>query len=320
MKMGARPEIKRLLNLFGPFLGLILVYMFFACMVPEGSFLSAFTIKLIAVQTVIVALGAIGMTIVIISAGIDLSVGSVIALVSVVTALFVNESIPPVFCLLLGVLAGGACGLVNGLLITGLRVVPFIVTLGMMGIVRGTAKWLSNSETVPVSESWPKDLTSMTPEPSWLVLPPGLWFLILSALFMIGVLRYTPFGRHIFAVGSNEATARLCGIKVERTKVKIYLIAGLFAGMAGVMQFSRMNGGSPTEAVGLELQVIAAVVIGGGSLAGGEGSILGSLIGAFIMAVLECGCTQMDWPNYFQEIIIGAIIVAAVAVDRFRRK
>jgi ribose transport system permease protein len=144
--------------------------------------------------------------------------------------------------------------------------------------------------------------------------------MILFAVAMAVLLRYTVFGRHVFAIGSNEATARLCGVRTARTKIVFYTAAGLFCGLAGVMEFSRLTVGDPTVAVGLELDIIAAVVIGGGSLSGGEGSILGSMIGVFIMAFLRNGCTMMGWPNYIQEIIIGAIIVAAVALDQIRHR
>jgi ribose transport system permease protein len=137
---------------------------------------------------------------------------------------------------------------------------------------------------------------------------------------MAVVLRYTVFGRHVFAIGSNEATARLCGIRTDRTKILIYGIAGLFCGLSGVMEFSRLTVGDPTVAVGLELDIIAAVVIGGGSLSGGEGSILGTMIGVLIMSFLRNGCTMMGWPNYIQEIIIGVIIVVAVTLDRLRHR
>ena len=132
------------------------------------------------------------------------------------------------------------------------------------------------------------------------------------------MLRRSVFGRRIFALGSNEAAARACGIATDRLKIYIYSLAGLLFGLAGVMQMSRLRQGDPTVAAGLELDVIAAVVIGGGSLSGGEGSILGSMIGALIMAFLRNGCQQIGWPNYIQEIIIGALIVIAVAVDRWR--
>jgi ribose transport system permease protein len=142
--------------------------------------------------------------------------------------------------------------------------------------------------------------------------------MILFAVVMAVVLRYTVFGRHVFALGSNEATARLCGIRTSGTKIVIYSLSGLFCGLSGVMQFSRLTVGDPTVAVGLELDIIAAVVIGGGSLSGGQGSILGSMIGVFIMSFLRNGCTMMGWPNYIQEIIIGVIIVVAVSLDQIR--
>jgi ribose transport system permease protein len=146
-----------------------------------------------------------------------------------------------------------------------------------------------------------------------------VWILFLLALFMGLVLRNTVLGTHAFAIGSNEDTTRLCGVPVLRNKVAIYTLSGLFAGLAGVMQFGRLTVGDPTTAIGKELDVIAAVVIGGGSLNGGEGGILGSMVGALTMAFLRNGTQQMGWPNYVQEIIIGVIIVLAVALDRYRQ-
>jgi ribose transport system permease protein len=135
-----------------------------------------------------------------------------------------------------------------------------------------------------------------------------------------GLLRYTRLGRHIFAVGSNEQTARLCGVATDRVKVIVYAINGMLIGLAGLLQFSRLTVGDPTVAMGLELDVIAAVVIGGGSLSGGEGSILGSIVGALIMTTIRSGCSQMGLPNWVQEIVTGLIIVLAVAIDRFRHR
>jgi ribose/xylose/arabinose/galactoside ABC-type transport system permease subunit len=131
---------------------------------------------------------------------------------------------------------------------------------------------------------------------------------------------YTRIGRHLFAIGSNEHTARLCGVSVERVKVIVYMLGGAFAGVAGVLQFSRLTVGDPTVAMGVELDVIAAVVIGGGSLSGGEGSILGSIVGALIMTVIRSGCAQMGLPNWVQEMVTGCIIVLAVAIDRWRQR
>jgi len=153
-----------------------------------------------------------------------------------------------------------------------------------------------------------------------MLVPPGVWLLLLLAVFVAFLLRYTRFGRHVRAVGSNELTARLCGVPVERIKLLVYTLGAGFAGMAGLMQFSRLTVGDPTVAVGAELDVIAAVVIGGGSLSGGEGSVLGSLVGALIMTVIRSGCSQMGLPNWVQEMVTGAIIVLAVTLDRLRHR
>jgi ribose transport system permease protein len=319
--MKGRSRIQTLLNWLGPFLGLILVLIIFSS-IPEvqDRFLRISNLKSVATQSVIVALGALGMTFVIISGGIDLSAASNIALASVITAFAINAGFSPVLALLVGVLAGGVVGLANGAIITSLRLVPFIVTLGMLGIARGVAKWMAGNQKIDAPLTWVNELMAKSPRPSWMLMAPGVWIMIFFAVAMAIILRYSVFGRHIFAIGSNEATARLCGIRLNRTKIMVYTIAGLFCGLSGVMEFSRLTVGDPTVAVGLELDIIAAVVIGGGSLSGGAGSILGSMIGVFIMAFLRNGCTMMGWPNYIQEIIIGAIIVAAVALDQIRHR
>jgi ribose transport system permease protein len=220
--------------------------------------------------------------------------------------------------LLIGIVAGGIVGLLNGLIITRLKVVPFIATLGMLGIARGFAKYFANQQTVNAPVTWINELAVSFPSRPWLLVAPGVWIAVALAILMTLVLRNTIFGRRVFALGSNEAAARACGIRVERMKLWIYSVGGLFFGLAGVMQMSRLRQGDPTVAIGVELDVIAAVVIGGGSLNGGEGSIVGSMIGALIMAFLRNGSLQMGWPNYVQEIIIGMIVVLAVAIDRFR--
>jgi len=310
---------RKWLNVLGPFLGLIAVVVLFAAITgsPE-KYLSPFNIRIVLSQTVIVAISAIGMTVVIISGGIDLAVGSTIALAGVVTALTINAGLDPILAVLAGTAVGGLVGFVNGSVIAGLRVVPFIATLGMLGIARGTAKWAANQQPVDVSATWVNNLVVTFPDPPWLLLAPGIWITIILAVLMAMVLRNTVFGRRVFAVGSNEAAARACGISTDKLKIWIYSLAGMFFGIAGVMQMSRLRQGDPTVAAGTELDVIAAVVIGGGSLSGGQGTILGSMIGALIMAFLRNGCQQMGWANYVQEIIIGSIIIAAVAIDRIR--
>jgi ribose transport system permease protein len=307
------------LNRFAPFLGLLLVIVVFAILIGEPEkYLSLRNLRTVLAQTVIVAIGAIGMTIIIISGGIDLSVGSAIALTGVISALGINAGWPTTVAVVAGILVGGVVGIVNGLAITRLRVVPFIATLGMLGVARGVAKGLAGSQTVNVPDTWANDLLLTIPKHTWLLVAPGVWIAIILAITAAVVLRRTVFGRRVFALGSNEAAARACGIATDRLKIYIYGLAGLLFGLAGVMQMSRLRQGDPTVAAGLELDIIAAVVIGGGSLAGGEGSILGAMIGALIMAFLRNGCQQVGWPNYIQEIIIGALIVFAVAIDRWR--
>jgi ribose transport system permease protein len=314
-------SFEKALNVLGPFVGLVLVIAIFSLM-PEvqDRFLRIGNFKSVATQSVIVALGALGMTLIIISGGIDLSAASNIALSSVITAYAINAGAPPLAALALGILVGGLVGLFNGSLVTRLRLVPFIVTLGMMGIARGAAKWIAGNQKIDAPMTWVNELMAKSPRPGWLLMAPGVWIVIVFAVVMAVVLRYTVFGRHVFAIGSNESTARLCGIRTNRAKIMIYTIAGLFCGLSGVMEFSRLTVGDPTVAVGLELDIIAAVVIGGGSLSGGEGSILGTMIGVLIMSFLRNGCTMMGWPNYIQEIIIGFIIVVAVTLDRLRHR
>jgi ribose transport system permease protein len=312
-------KLRAWLRAFGPFLGLALVIVVFAILSGEpGRYLGPSNLRIVLTQTVIVALGAIGMTVIIISGGIDLSVGSQVALAGVVAATTLRAHGAPVVALVGGVLVGGVVGLVNGLAITRLRVVPFIGTLGMLGVARGAAKWVADQQTVNVPATWLNEVAATFPARPWLLVAPGVWIAVLLAVLIAAVLRRTVFGRHVFALGSNEAAARACGVAIDRLKVAVYALGGLFFGLAGVVQMSRLRQGDPTVAIGVELDVIAAVVIGGGSLAGGEGSILGSLVGALIMAFLRNGCQLMGWPNYIQEIMIGVVIVLAVAADRLR--
>jgi ribose transport system permease protein len=187
-------------------------------------------------------------------------------------------------------------------------------------MARGVAKWIAGQQTVNVPQTWVNELAVTFPQPDWLIVAPGVWLTVVLAVIVSLVLRYTVFGRRVFALGSNEAAARACGIPVDRLKVWIYGLAGLLVGLSGVMQMSRLRQGDPTGRHRHELDVIAAVVIGGGSLNGGVGTILGSMVGATIMAVLRNGSQQMGWQNYVQEIIIGAIIVVAVAIDGWRNR
>jgi ribose transport system permease protein len=317
----ARLAGRQLLTLLGPFIGLALVILLFSISPSvRPTFLSLDNFKGVATQTVIVGLGALGMTLIIISGGIDLSVGSVLALTSVVVALLLNKHVPPALAVLAAILIGGAAGAVNGTLITSLRVTPFIVTLGTLGILRGMASWLANEQAVNAPQTWINNLTATYPTPAWLLIAPAVWITLALAVVTAILLRATVLGRYIVAIGSNETTSRLSGLRVDALKIGIYALAGLFFGLGGALQFGRLGQGDPTVDVGAELDVIAAVVIGGGSLSGGEGSVLGTILGALIMAFLRNGSQQMGWPAYVQQIIIGIVIIAAVALDRLRHR
>ena len=351
---------QRLSSLIGPFLGLLLVIFLGGVVeVMKEHTLRYWSLPnqcLILMQTVTVAIGAVGMTMIIISGGIDLSVGSVIALTAVVgawvtqhyggvgagelggaTALYL-----PLLGLLAATMVGGMAGAINGGLITRLRLAPFIITLGMMSFARGTAKWAAHEQKIDAPWCWIQEFTEgnlkffemkfhRVWEVPWLGPVDVDWnghvalsaAVVLTLLLAAGaslVLSRTRFGRHVFAIGSNEATARLCGVRVEYTKVLIYALAGAMFGLAGAAELGRTSVGDPTAAMGKELDVIAAVVIGGGSLSGGSGTILGSLIGALLMAHLRNLCILLGLPQFVQEQVVGVVIVVAVAVDRYRQR
>lgn len=284
----------RFLQAGGPFLGLLLVCGLFALTEERAFIFTGGNFKNILIQTVIVAVGALGMTLIIVGGGIDLSVGSVVAFTGVLGARLLVAGWSPWTTMLALVLVGGGIGLFNGAIIAGFRMMPFIVTLGMMGIVRGAAKWLGNNQTVNAPPDSPVGhlMARVNPTEFW-PLPPGVWLALGLALMMAVLLRETVFGRYVFAIGANETAARYSGVRVGWVKAATYAISGLLIGFAGLLQMSRLTQGDPTVAVGLELDIIAAVVIGGASLSGGAGSILGSLIGALIMALLRNGTNQL---------------------------
>ena len=303
----------------GPLLGLLLVVALFSALRPR-QFPTAANVEIMLLQTAVVGTAALGMTLVIASGGIDLSVGSQIALATVGLATLLAHGWSPLAAAGAVVMLGGLCGVVIGGLVTGLRLSPFIVTLGMWGGLRGAAKGLANETIVVAPVTWLNDLlTALPPDRTWALVPAGVWLTIALAAVVAVLLRFTILGRHIVAVGSNEQTARLCGVEVTQTKLAVYTLASCLAAVAGVLQYAYLTVGDPTTASGMELDIIAAVVIGGGSLAGGQGSVFGTLVGAVIMTVVANGCTKLDLPNWVQEIVTGLIIVSAVALDRFRQ-
>lgn len=304
----------------GPLLALIAVFVLFSVLTPR-TFPTVINVETMLRQTVVVAIAAVGMTLVVVKGGIDLSVGSAVALTTVVAARALQAGHGPLTACLLAVGVATLAGAVNGALVAALRITPFIVTLGTMSVLRGAAKGLADEQKIDVDvgglAEW---MAVVPPDRGWQLLPPGVWLAIVVALAAAGLLHRTRLGRHIVAIGSSEETARLCGISVPRTTVIAYALAGLAAGLAGAMELSTLTVGDPTDSTGLELAVIAAVVIGGGSLAGGRGSLFGSVLGAMLMTVIGTGCTHLGFPNWVQEILTGLIIVVAVALDGLRQR
>jgi ribose transport system permease protein len=312
----SRAPWRRRFAVLGPLLGLMTVTALFAGLRFE-TFVTWDNLSIILQQTTVIGVAALGMTLIIIAGGIDLSVGSVIALVTVVIALLMERGWPALAAAAGGVGVAAACGAVSGLLITGLRLLPFVVTLGLMGALRGAAKGLAGEQPVYPADSWLNGLMQLGLHGG----PPaavGVMFALAAVVALM--LRYTRFGRHVLAVGSNELTARLCGVPVARVKCLVYLLGGSLAGVAAVFQFAYLTGGDPTTATGLELNIIAAVVIGGASLAGGQGTVTGTLVGALIMSVVANGCVKLGLSNWVQEIVTGAIIIAAVLLDYLRSR
>jgi ribose transport system permease protein len=304
----------------GPLAALLVVYALFTALEPE-TFARAANLETMARQTVVVAIAAVGMTLVIASGGIDLSVGSLVALTTVVMARALDRGAGAPSAVLVGVAVGAVGGAANGALVAGLRIPPFIVTLGTMSLLRGVAKGLAGEQKIDADPRGLDELMARLPaDRAWMLLAPGVWIALAVAVAAAALVATTRFGRHLVAIGSNERTARLCGVAVGRSKILVYTLAGALAGLAGTMEFATLTVGDPTDSIGLELEVIAAVVIGGGSLAGGQGSVAGSLLGAALMTAIKSGCTHTGVPNWVQEILTGVIIVTAVALDRLRHR
>lgn len=301
---------------FGPLLALLVVYALFSALTPD-TFLRALNLVTMLRQTVVVAIAGVGMALIIIHGGIDLSVGSTVALTTVVVAKALQGGASPLSAVLTALALGALAGAFNGALVVGLRIAPFIATLGTMSALRGIAKGLADEQKIDAPARGLDDWMAIAPGEH--LVPHGVWLALVAAVVCALLLGYTRLGRHAVAVGSNELTARLCGVPVARVRLAIYAIGGLLAGLAGVLEFSTLTVGDPTDSVGLELEAIAAVVIGGGSLSGGQGSVAGTLIGALLLTVIKAGCTHLGMPNWIQEILTGAIIVVAMTLDRLRQ-
>ena len=302
--------IQRLL----PFGTLILLLVVLSILSPN--FLTETNLSSVVRQTAVINIMALGMTMIIIAGGIDLSVGSILAFGGLMgtMALEKGSSIP--VGVLIGIIAGMFWGFVNGLLTTKLKINPFIVTLGTLGIVRGVTLIISNGlpvHNIPQSFSYLGEGTLAG-------VPFVLWILLICAVLVHIILEHTKVGRYAFAIGSNPDAAFYAGIPVAFHTTSVYALSGMLTGLAGMIEASRLMTGQPTAGQGYELQAIAAVVIGGGSLRGGEGTVTGTLVGAFIMGLLSNGSDLLGISPYVQQAIIGAVIILAVFLDELRKR
>jgi ribose transport system permease protein len=334
--MSAKQEKKRFISLpaaVGPLLALlVLLFLFIVILYWQGKlpkFLGPDNLQGLLHESTVTAVVALGMLMVIVSGGIDLSVGSVVALVTVVTmqvfrvldAATGSVAMASAGAILAGVLTGGVLGLLNGLGVTLLRVTPFVVTLGTLSIARGLAYYFSGRTKVGFPGAVPGWVTDLqVAEVKYALVDPGVWSAAVLAILVAILMSLTVFGRYCYAIGSNEATARLCGIPVARYKILIYTLAGLLTGWAGVLVFAQSNSGDPLTQKSLELNVIAAVVIGGASLSGGQGNVFGTLLGVLILGVLDNAVNFCEVPVEVQYILIGAIVVVNTAISQWQRR
>lgn len=297
-----------------PFLSLIVLFVGLAIASPH--FLTNTNLSSVVRQTAVINIMALGMTMIIIAGGIDLSVGAILAMAGLLGTMAMERGVSIPVGIAVGILTGLLGGFLNGFLITRLKIAPFIVTLGTLGIIRGLTLIISNG--LPVHRI-PQQF-SFLGEGNVLGVPFVLWLLVGCAALTHITLEHTRLGRYAFAIGSNREAAVYAGVPVNFHTTAVYAIAGMLTGLAGMIEASRLMTGQPTAGQGYELQVIAAVVIGGGSLHGGEGSVIGTLIGAFIMGLLSNGSDLLGISPYLQQAIIGAVIILAVMVDELRKR
>ena len=297
-----------------PFLSLIVLFVALAIASPH--FLTETNLSSVVRQTAVINIMSLGMTIIIIAGGIDLSVGAILAMSGVVGAMAMQWGLPIPVGILIGILTGLFWGFVNGILTTRLRIAPFIVTLATLGIIRGLTLIITNG--LPV-HGVPQGF-SFLGEGNLLGVPFVLWVLVVCALATHVILEHTRLGRYAYAIGSNPDAAVYAGVPVGFDTTTVYALGGMLTGLAGMIEASRLMTGQPAAGNGYELQAIAAVVIGGGSLHGGEGSVVGTLIGAFIMGLLSNGSDLLGVSPYLQQAIIGAVIILAVTVDELRKR
>jgi ribose transport system permease protein len=315
LPLGARERLAETVSQLAAAGALIVIFVYLSF--ASSEFLTSDNLFNVGAQTAVTAIIAMGMTLVIITAGIDLSVGSVAALAGVVGALAMSRwGIPVIPAIGVGILIGAVAGLVNGVLITWAGMAPFIATLGMMSVARGTLDISTNAVAV---FGLPDDFELLGQGQIGPVPIPVIAIIIVALLGHL-VLTRTKLGRYAYAIGSNEEAARLSGISIRVYLTIVYTICGALAGLGGMIAASRVNSGQPNFGIGLELDVIAAAVIGGASLFGGQGTIVGTLIGAFLIALIRNGSVLLDINTFVQSVVIGVVIWLAVMWDGFRRR
>ncbi|WP_142826961.1 ABC transporter permease subunit [Planococcus soli] len=301
-----------LLQKIAPFIGLILIIVIITILNP--GFLSVSNLMNVLRQVSINALIAFGMTFVILTGGIDLSVGATLALTGAVTAGMMASGIDPIFAMLLGLLLGAILGAINGIIIAKGKVAPFIATLATMTIYRGLT--LVYTDGRPISGLGDSLTFQMLGKGYFLGIPIPVVTMIASFGILYFILKKTTFGRRVYAIGGNEEASILSGINADRIKIYVYSLLGLLAALASLILTSRLNSAQPTAGEMFELDAIAAVVLGGTSLTGGRGWIVGTLIGALIIGVLNNGLNLIGVPSFFQQVVKGAVILLAVLLDR----
>jgi ribose transport system permease protein len=295
----------------GPLVGLLVLCV--ALFIATPFFLTANNLLNILDQVTILGILALGMTFVIITAGIDLSVAAVLALSMMILGWTSHNAGWPLWLsIIAAVLVGGLCGLASGLGVTVAKLPPFIATLAMLSIARGTANVITDGQQIVGYPDW---FTALSTDRHFGFLTITALVLIILLVLGSAFLRYRPGGREVYAVGGSAEVARLAGIKVKRVTTSVYVLSGLLAGLAGVVLAARLDSSQPSAAVGLELDVIAAVVIGGASLSGGVGRVPGTVVGVLIIGVLRNGLNLLSVSPFVQQIVIGVVIALAVMVD-----
>lgn len=303
---------KEMLGKLGPLLGLFLIVIVITILNP--SFMTTDNVLNILRQVSISALIAFGMTFVILTGGIDLSVGSTLALTGAVAATMLASGIDPVLTILAALLLGAVLGAVNGVIIAKGKVAPFIATLATMTIYRGLT--LVYTDGRPVSDLGNEITFQMLGKGYFFGIPVPVCTMILAFIVLYVIMHKTTFGRRVYAVGGNEAASKLSGINVDRIKIAVYSLTGMLAALSALILTSRLNSAQPTAGTSYELDAIAAVVLGGTSLTGGKGWIFGTLVGALIIGVLNNGLNLIGVSSFFQQVVKGIVILIAVLIDR----